>query len=89
MMTINQMINNQRSGRPITTYQLIKNLTFQGCLGGSVGSASDFSSGHDLIVGELEPLVGLCADSSQPGACFRLCLPLSAPSPLTLCLSQK
>ena len=34
----------------------------------------------------LSPTSG-CADSSEPGACFRFCLPLSAPPPLTLCLS--
>ena len=46
------------------------------------------SSGHDLTVCEFESLVGLCADSSEPGACFRFCvfLSLSAPSPLVLCL---
>ena len=48
-----------------------------GCLGGSVGWASDFGSGHDLGVHEFEPRVGLCADSSEPGACFRFCVSLS------------
>ena len=28
----------------------------------------DFSSGHDLEVCEFEPHIGLCADSSEPGA---------------------
>ena len=37
-----------------------------GCLGGSVGWAADFCSGHDLVVREFEPRVGLCADSSEP-----------------------
>ena len=37
----------------------------QGHLGGSVGWASDLSSGHDLTPGEFEPPVGLCADSSE------------------------
>ena len=41
-----------------------------GRLGGSVGWASDFSSGHDLVVCGFEPRIGLCADSSEPGACF-------------------
>ena len=41
-----------------------------GRLGGSVGEASDFSSGHDLAVREFEPRVGLWADGSEPGACF-------------------
>ena len=53
-----------------------------GRLGGSVGQVSDFSSGHDLTVHEFEPRVGRCADSSEPGACFGFCLPLSFwPSP--------
>ena len=60
-----------------------------GRLGGSVGQASDFSSGHDLEVREFEPRVGLWADGSEPGACFRFCvsLSLSAPPPFMLCLS--
>ena len=42
----------------------------QGPLGGSVGRASDFGSGHDLAVRGLEPRVGLCADGSEPRAYF-------------------
>ena len=48
---------------------------------------SDFGSGHDLVVCGFEPHVGLCADSSEPGACFGF-----YPSPtcaLTLSVSQK
>ena len=62
-----------------------------GRLGGSVGWASDFSSGHDLAVCEFEPRVGPWADGSEPGACFRFCLPLSlCPSlPCTLSFSLK
>ena len=45
-----------------------------GHLGGSVGLASDFSSGHDLAVCEFKPHIGLCADSSEPGACFGFCV---------------
>ena len=64
-----------------------------GRLGGSVGGASDFGSGHDLTVREFEPHVGLCADSSEPGACFRFCVSLSlCPSPahaLSLTLKNK
>ena len=41
-----------------------------GRLGGSVGKAADFGSGHDLAVREFEPRVGLWADGSEPGACF-------------------
>ena len=64
----------------------------RGRLGGSVGGASDFSSGHDLTVRGFEPRVGLCADSSEPGACFGLCVsPLSLNLPcsrsVSLCLS--
>ena len=64
--------------------------------GGSVGSACDFGSGHDLSVREFEPRVGLWADSLEPGACFGFCVSLSlCPSPpppictLSLSLSQK
>ena len=52
----------------------------------------DFGSGHDLEVREFKPHIGLRADTSEPAACFRFCVPLSLPlSPLTLCvsLSQK
>ena len=38
---------------------------------------SGFSSGHDLMVQEFKPCVGLCADSSEPGACFGFCVSLS------------
>ena len=34
-------------------------------------------SGHDLTAREFEPHVGLCADSSEPGACFGVCVSLS------------
>ena len=60
--------------RQQATY-LLKSLL--GCLGGSVGWASNFGSGHDLAVCEFEPHVGLCADSSEPGACFTFCVSLS------------
>ena len=49
----------------------------QGHLGGSVGWASDFGSGHDLEVRGLKPRVRLCADSSEPGAWFGFCISLS------------
>ena len=49
---------------------------FLGRLGGSVGWASDFDSGHDLTFREFEPHVGLCADSPEPGARFRFCVSL-------------
>ena len=39
--------------------------------------------GHDLAVREFEPRVGLWADGSEPGACFRFCVSLSlCPSPV-------
>ena len=41
----------------------------------------DFSSGHDLTVRGFEPCVGLCADGSEPGACFGICVSLSLPLP--------
>ena len=60
-----------------------------GQLGGSVGLASDFGSGHDLTVHGLKPLIGLCADSVEP-AWDSLSLPVSCPSPISaLSLSQK
>ena len=61
----------------------LKSLPFLGRLGGSVGSASDFGSRHDLTVRGFEPRVGLCADGSEPGACFGFCAFLS----LSLCPS--
>ena len=60
---------------------ILKNVK-KGRLGGSVSWASDFGSGHDLAVREFKPRVGLHADSSEPGACFRFCVSLSlCPSP--------
>ena len=54
--------------------------------------ASNFSSGHDVTVRGLKPHIGLCADSSEPGACFGFCvsLPLSLSDLplLTLSLSK-
>ena len=37
---------------------------------------SYFGSGHDHTVGGVEPRVQLCADSSEPGACFGFCVSL-------------
>ena len=42
-----------------------KETSQEGCLGGSVGWATNFGSGHDLAVFEFEPRVGLCADRSE------------------------
>ena len=36
-----------------------------------------FGSGHDLVVYEFEPRIGLCADGSEPGTCFGFCVSLS------------
>ena len=60
-----------------------------GCLGGSVGWVSHFGSGHDLTVRGFEPHIGLCADSSEPGACFwfSVSFSLSAPPPFVHMLS--
>ena len=68
-----------------------QSITRLGRLGGSVGWASDFGLGHDLTACQFEPRVGLCADSSQPGACFGFCVSLSlCPSPAhALSLSQE
>ena len=59
--------------------QLVKHLTL------------DFGSGHDLTVHEFRPCVGLCANSSEPGAYFGFCVFLSlCPSPIhALSLSLK
>ena len=52
-------------------------------------------SGHGLAVREFEPRLGLCADSSEPEACFGSCVSLSlCPSPthalyLSLSLPQE
>ena len=61
----------------------------QGRLSGSVSLPSNFGSGHDFMVRGFKPCIGLCADSSS---LFQiLCLLLSAPPMLALCLflSQK
>ena len=44
-------------------------------------------SGHDLAVREFEPRIGLCDDSSEPGACFRFCVSLSLTLPCSCSLS--
>ena len=69
----------------------LKKKTGEGHLGGSVDQASDFGSGHDLTACGFEPHIGLCADSSEPGACFGSCVSLSlcASPARALCLSLK
>ena len=54
---------------------------FSGHLGGAVGSVSNFGSGHGLAVRGFKSCIVLCADSSEPGACFGFCVSLS----LSLC----
>ena len=68
-------------------YSLPSKAKSLGGLGGSTGWASDFGSGHDLAVCGFEPQLGLCADSSEPGACFGFCVSLSASPLLVLCVS--
>ena len=55
--------------------------------------STDFGSGHDLTVREFESRVELCADSSEPEACFGFCVSLSLCSfptrALSLCLKNK
>ena len=60
-----------------------------GRLGGSIGWASDFGSGRDHTVCEFEPRVRFCADSSEPGACFGVCVSFSLSAPPLLALSPK
>ena len=40
---------------------------------------SDVGSGQDHVVSEFEHRIRLCVGSSEPGACFRFCVHLSAP----------
>ena len=47
----------------------------------------DFSSGHDLVVHEMEPYIGLCADSEEP-AWDSLSPSLASPPLLALSLPQ-
>ena len=53
----------------------------EGSLGDSVGEGSNFSSGHDLTVGELEPCIRLSAVSTEP-ASDPLCPSLTGLAPL-------
>ena len=57
-----------------------------------LGYASNFGSGHDTKVRGFKRHAGLCADSSEPGACFRFCVSLSLPlshlCSVSLCLSK-
>ena len=61
----------------------------KGPLGGSVGGASDFGSGHDLTVRGFRPHIRLCAEHLLRAwsLLWILCLPLTDPPLFTLCLS--
>ena len=53
----------------------------------------DFSSGHDLMVGEFEPCMGLCTGNVEPAweslsLSLSLCLPLSFLLSLSLSLKK-
>ena len=72
----------------LPTSAIVKKDGLWGHLGGSVSWASNCGSGYNLTVCGFEPHIGLCADSSEPGACFGFCVSLSlCPPPLTPCLS--
>ena len=56
---------------------------FSGAPGWRSRLSGRLQPGHDLAVREFEPRVGLWADGSEPGACFRFCVSLSiCPSPV-------
>ena len=58
-------------------------------MGGSVHYMSNFGSGHDFTVCGFKPCIWLCADSLEPGGCFRSCVSLSVcPSPTHKYLSN-
>ena len=60
-----------------------------GRLGGSASWGLDFSSGHDLSVYGFGPHFGVCADSSEPGACCDSVSAFPAPPSRARSLSQK
>ena len=72
---------------------MVKSYVFCGTWMAQLVKASDFGSGHDLIVLEFESHIGLCADGSEPRACFGFCVFLSVSAPrhlvCSLSLSQK
>ena len=70
-------------------YQIFKIITTKGRLSSSVSWVSDLGSGHDLMVCGFELSVGLCADSSEPRACFGFCVFLSLPLPDLCSVSLK
>ena len=63
------------------------NTTVREAPGWFSGEASDFGSGHDLVVGDLQPWVGLCTDNSELEPALESVSPsLSVPLLLTLSL---
>ena len=72
-----------------TVWRFLKKLKIEGCLGGSVGWASDFGPGHDLVfVGSSPTLVPVLTAQSLEPASDSVSSSLSAPHPpLMLCLS--
>ena len=63
-----------------------KDVACLGAPGWLSGLSTYFSSGHDLTVHGFKLHIGLRADSSEPGACFRFCVSLSlSASPLLVC----
>ena len=69
------------------TYLGPTDVPFKKIRGGAPGWHSRLSirlqPGHDLAVREFKPRVGLWADGSESGACFRFCVSLSlCPSPV-------
>ena len=61
--------------------ELLK-IPMSGTLGWLSWLSTDFGSGHDLTVHGFKLCVGLCADSSEPGACFGSCVSLSLLFPI-------
>ena len=68
-------------------YSDIKSIEVLGHLGGSVGWASDFDSGHDLKVHKFKVHIGPAAVSAEPTT-DRLSPFLSAPPLITFSLSK-
>ena len=57
-------------------------------MSGWLSQLGAFGSGHDLIVGEFKPRIGLCVDSAEP-ALDPLTSSFSAPPQFSLSLSLK
>ena len=74
---------NGMNGSPCLLWKVmrLRNIPSLGAPGWLSQLSVRLHSGHDLAIREFEPRVGLWADGSEPGACFRFCLPLSLPLP--------